>query len=139
MFYAIPAPPAIVIQDDLGGVLADYAIQAGRWKAARQAVAINGTCASACTLYLATPNACVSTSAIVKLHAPFDNRNGHAVAWARDMMMQAYPAPLRRWIRQHGGLTADILTLEGRELTAMFPTCTTATAALPAPVSHERS
>lgn len=126
MPFVIPQPPLIVIADDFGGILADYALQAGRWKASKQSVAITGTCASSCTLYLMAKHTCVTASAKIQLHAAFDRRDGKLVPWATDLLMHAYPPPLRNWVRRHGGLTANVLTLEGHDLTSMFPVCATA-------------
>lgn len=35
----------------------------------------------------------------------------------------AYPAPIRKWIKRHGGLTRAPIFLYGRELWAMYPVC----------------
>jgi hypothetical protein len=34
-----------------------------------------------------------------------------------------YPFEVRRWIDQHGGLTAHMIFLSGRELAAMYRPC----------------
>jgi hypothetical protein len=38
-------------------------------------------------------------------------------------VLQAYPAPVRGWIRRRGGLTSRLLLLRGRELAAIYPVC----------------
>lgn len=35
--------------------------------------------------------------------------------------MQHYPAPVRKWIKAHGGLTRHMIFLKGAELAKMFP------------------
>jgi hypothetical protein len=42
---------------------------------------------------------------------------------ASELVLQAYPAPVRGWIRSRGGLTSRLLVLRGRELAAIYPTC----------------
>jgi hypothetical protein len=37
--------------------------------------------------------------------------------------MQFYPQQIRAWIGRHGGLTPRLITLHGRELSALYPTC----------------
>jgi hypothetical protein len=38
-------------------------------------------------------------------------------------VLDAYPSPVRGWIRRRGGLTSRILLLRGRELAAIYPVC----------------
>jgi hypothetical protein len=38
-------------------------------------------------------------------------------------VLEAYPAAVRGWIRQRGGLTPRLLLLRGRELAAIYPSC----------------
>jgi len=42
---------------------------------------------------------------------------------ASDLVLEAYPAPVRGWIIRRGGLTSRLLLLRGRELTAIYPSC----------------
>ena len=37
--------------------------------------------------------------------------------------IEAYPAPVRGWIRSRGGLSSRLLLLRGRELAAIYPRC----------------
>jgi hypothetical protein len=43
--------------------------------------------------------------------------DGNRILWA------SYPENVRRWIRRRGGLHAQLITLSGAELAAMFPIC----------------
>ena len=38
-------------------------------------------------------------------------------------MLDVYPAELRKWIAQHGGLSSKMLFLYGRELADIVPPC----------------
>lgn len=37
--------------------------------------------------------------------------------------MKFYPVGVRQWITQRGGLTSELLLLQGRELEALVPSC----------------
>jgi hypothetical protein len=39
------------------------------------------------------------------------------------VVAETYPAPIRNWIRRHGGLTRKPIFLRGRALAAMYPLC----------------
>jgi hypothetical protein len=93
-----------------------------------QHVAIDGTCASACTLLLGViphNRICVTPRAVLAFHAAWDlsltgaqtNEPGTKYLWSH------YPTHVRRWIARHGGLRSQTIYLGGRELAAMFPSC----------------
>jgi hypothetical protein len=92
-------------------------------------VVIDGPCLSACTLVLSmVPNnrICVTPRAILGFHAArsVDPRGRmYAEPEASELVLEAYPAPVRGWIRRHGGLTSRLLLLRGRELAAIYPSC----------------
>jgi hypothetical protein len=92
-------------------------------------VVIDGPCLSACTLVLSlVPNdrICVTRRAILGFHAARSiDRRGRTYAEpeASEAVLEAYPAPVRSWIRRRGGLTSRLLLLRGRELTAIYPSC----------------
>jgi hypothetical protein len=37
--------------------------------------------------------------------------------------MEVYPPKVRHWIKRKGGLSRRMIFLQGRELTAFYPTC----------------
>ena len=92
-------------------------------------VVIDGPCLSACTLVLSmVPNnrICVTRRAILGFHAArsMDRRGRlYAEPEASQLVLEAYPSPVRDWIRRHGGLSSRLLLLRGRELTAIYPWC----------------
>jgi hypothetical protein len=94
-----------------------------------QRVVIDGPCLSACTLVLSmVPNSriCVTRRAILGFHAArsIDRRGRmYAEPEASELVLEAYPAPVRSWILRRGGLTSRLLLLRGRELTAIYPSC----------------
>jgi hypothetical protein len=69
---------------------------------------------------------CVTRRAVLGFHAARSvDRRGRTYAEpeASELVMEAYPATVRGWIRRHGGLTSHLLLLRGRELTAIYPSC----------------
>ena len=92
-------------------------------------VVIDGPCLSACTLVLSmVPNdrICVTRRAVLGFHAArsIDRRGKmYAEPEASEVVLEAYPAPVRSWIRRRGGLTSHLLLLRGRELAAIYPSC----------------
>jgi hypothetical protein len=100
-----------------------------RVRASGERVVIDGPCLSACTLVLsAVPNEriCVTRRAVLGFHAARSmDRRGRMSAEpeASDLVLQAYPSPVRNWIRRHGGLSSRLLLLRGRELAAIYPSC----------------
>ena len=92
-------------------------------------VVIDGPCLSACTLVLSMVpgnRICVTRRAILGFHAArsMDRRGRlYAEPEASQLVLEAYPSPVRDWIHRHGGLSSRLLLLRGRELTAMYPPC----------------
>ena len=92
-------------------------------------VIIDGPCFSACTLVLSiVPDnrVCVTPRAVLGFHAArlLDRRGRlHAEPRATRLVLETYPEVVQQWIRRRGGLTARLLLLRGRELTAMVRPC----------------
>jgi len=98
-------------------------------RASGERVVIDGPCLSACTLVLSVVPAdriCVTRRAVLGFHAArsIDRRGRlYAEPEASELVLQAYPAVVRGWIRRRGGLTSRLLLLRGRELAAIYPAC----------------
>jgi hypothetical protein len=92
-------------------------------------VVIDGPCLSACTLVLSlvpSERICVTRRAVLGFHAARSiDRRGRTYPEpeASELVLEAYPAPVRNWISRHGGLTSRLLLLRGRELAAMYRPC----------------
>ena len=92
-------------------------------------VVIDGPCLSACTLVVSMvpeTRICVTRRAILGFHAARSvDRRGRTYAEpeASQLVLQAYPTPVRDWIIRHGGLTSRLLLLRGRELATIYPRC----------------
>ena len=112
-----------------GGQVGPFLDLFERVRASGEIVVIDGPCLSACTLVLSVvPNdhICVTRRAVLGFHAArsIDRRGRlYAEPEASDLVLQAYPAPVRGWISRRGGLTSRLLLLRGRELAAIYPSC----------------
>jgi hypothetical protein len=129
---ALIAPPAqaeIRILGSLGGQVGPFLDLFERVRDSGERVVIDGPCLSACTLVLSmVPNnrLCVTRRAVLGFHAArsIDRRGRlYAEPEASELVLEAYPAPVRSWIRSRGGLTSRLLLLRGRELNAFYPAC----------------
>jgi hypothetical protein len=126
---ALIVPPAQAEVRILGGRVGPFLGLFERVRDSGERVVIDGPCLSACTLVLSlVPNnrICVTRRAVLGFHAARSiDRRGHLYAEpeASELVLEAYPAPVRGWIRQRGGLTSRLLLLRGRELNAFYPAC----------------
>jgi hypothetical protein len=129
---ALAAPPAqadIRILASPGGAVGPFIDLFERVNASGERVVIDGPCLSACTLVLSmVPNnrICVTRRAVLGFHAArsIDTRGRmYAEPEASEVVLEAYPAPVRGWIRRRGGLTSRLLLLRGRDLAAIYPAC----------------
>jgi hypothetical protein len=98
-------------------------------RASGERVVIDGPCLSACTLVLSLvphDRICVTRRAILGFHAARSvDRRGQTYAEpeASQLVLEAYPGPVRDWIVRHGGLTSRLLLLRGRDLAGMYRSC----------------
>jgi hypothetical protein len=126
---ALPAHAEVRILASPGGQVGPFLDLFDRVRASGERVVIDGPCLSACTLVLsAVPNEriCVTRRAVLGFHAArsMDRRGRlYAEPEASELVLQAYPSPVRNWIRRRGGLSSRLLLLRGRELAAIYPSC----------------
>jgi hypothetical protein len=129
VFFLASCAPAFAelrIEASAGGIVGDFVELFNSMRKTGEHVVINGPCLSACTLVLDTiprDRLCVTRRAILGFHAPFNKFGAAAPAGFTRVMADAYPAPIRKWISRHGGLTDKPIFLHGRELTALYPLC----------------
>ena len=125
----LPARAEVRILASPGGQVGPFLDLFERLRDSGERVVIDGPCLSACTLVLSmVPNnrICVTRRAILGFHAARSmGRRGrlYAEPEASEYVLEAYPAPIRDWIRRRGGLTSRLLLLRGRELASIYPTC----------------
>jgi hypothetical protein len=126
---AAPARGEIRILQSPGGQVGSFLDLFEQVRASGERVVIDGPCLSACTLVLSmvpSERICVTHRAVLGFHAArsIDRRGRmYAEPEASAIVLQAYPAGVRNWIRRRGGLTSRLLLLRGRELAALYPTC----------------
>jgi hypothetical protein len=124
-----PAQAELRILASPGGQVGPFLDLFERVRDSGERVVIDGPCLSACTLVLSmVPNnrICVTRRAILGFHgARSMDRRGrlYAEPEASQLVLEAYPSPVRDWILRHGGLTSRLLLLRGRELKAFYPSC----------------
>ena len=125
-----PALADVRIEASPGGEATSFLKYFERLRESGERVVIDGPCFSACTLVfdiVPKSRICVTRRAILGFHAArlVDQRTGEefAAPEATRVVDEAYPPPLRAWIRRHGGLTRRPIFLYGRELATMYPLC----------------
>jgi hypothetical protein len=127
--FAPPADAEVRILSSPGGQVGTFLDLFEGIRQTGERVVIDGPCYSACTLVLAAvPNdhICVTRRAVLGFHGArsVDKRGRfHAEPEASSAVLDAYPEPVRAWIRKHGGLNSRLLLLRGRALTQMYPRC----------------
>ena len=117
------------IIDDQGGQVGKYLQAFAKVRSTGERVIVDGDCLSACTMVLGLvpPNQIgVTPRARFGFHAAsMPNNDGRPVtsALATEALWGIYPASVRRWIIQHGGLTNQMIYMEGRSLDGIVATC----------------
>src|SRR6202165_825294 len=124
---ALPAAQAEVrILASPGGQVGPFLDLFERVRDSGERVVIDGPCLSACTLVLSMvpPNRiCVTRRAILGFHAARSVDPAgrmYAEPEASELVLEAYPSPVRGWIRRRGGVSSRLLLLRGRELAAIY-------------------
>lgn len=126
---ASPALAEVRILASPGGEVGPFLDLFEGVRSSGERVVINGPCLSACTLVLSivpSNRICVTHRAVLGFHAArsIDQRGRiYAEPEASEVVLEAYPPPVRRWIERHGGLSSHLLLLRGRQLAAIYRTC----------------
>jgi len=132
LFLAVSLTSALAevrIEASPGGEASSFIDFFEQLRQSRERVVIDGPCFSACTLVLIIipkSRICVTRRAVFGFHAARAvdqyGREYPAPDVTREVAA-AYPAPIRNWIRRHGGLTGSPIFLSGRELARMYRRC----------------
>jgi hypothetical protein len=124
-----PVQAEVRILSSPGGQVGPFLDLFEEVRASGERVVIDGPCLSACTLVLSmipSERICVTRRAIFGFHAARSiDRRGRTYAEpeASQLVLDAYPTPVRLWIERRGGLTSRLLLLRGRDLAAMYRPC----------------
>jgi hypothetical protein len=125
----MPASAEVRIEASPGGEASSFIEFFEQLRQSRERVVIDGPCFSACTLVLIImprSRICVTQRAVFGFHAAkaIDQYGReYPAAEVTRVVAAAYPAPIRNWIKLHGGLTRAPIFLGGRELAGMYPRC----------------
>src|SRR5438552_3846108 len=128
---ASSASATMRISDDVGGRIGHYVETYSQVRQTGERVVIDGACLSACTLVLGIvprDRICVTRRATLGFHAAWmPGPEGKPVpsAVGTQALWELYPQHVKRWINSRGGLSAKMMFLRGRELSAMYPECRT--------------
>jgi len=118
------------IVNDRGGEVSSYVRKFHELRDSGERVVIDGPCLSACTLLtgiVPRDRVCITSRAVLGFHAAsyYDDTSRSLVPTRQGsrLVMRLYPPEIRSWINRHGGLTPRLMTLRGRELSALYRTC----------------
>jgi hypothetical protein len=109
----------IDVSDDRGGRVADYDSQWAAHARAGATVRIVGPCQSACTVLLGhipRSRICVTPRASFGFHLAH-------LSQATATLWRAYPADIKAWINQHGGLQKDFIWMGAPDVFRFFRKC----------------
>ena len=117
------------IEDDHGGRIGTYMRRFRALRDSGENVVVDGDCVSACTLllgYVPKDRICVTPKARFGFHSAWKpgflgihtfNAAGTAILYSR------YPADIKNWLAQSGGLSGSMIYLSGPDLAAFFNRC----------------
>ena len=123
------ASAAMRIAEDRGGQIGQYLQAFASVRSSGESVIIDGNCLSACTLVLGLvprERICATERARLGFHAAWmPDRDGRPVTspLGTQALWSIYPATVRRWINQHGGLSRKMIFMQGHELNGIVASC----------------
>lgn len=118
-----------LISNDNGGDIITYAQRVAQVRSQPTLVVFNGTCASACTLFLSLSptRTCIMPGASFLFHRAY-GASRDMNQWGSDYMMRQYPQWVQAWIAQRGGLRRDLMRMDYAYASRFMPTCRVASA-----------
>ncbi len=109
----------IDVSDDHGGRVAEYDVTWAKHGRQGTSVRIVGPCQSACTVllrHIPRSRICVTPQASFGFH------QAH-LAQATATLWSGYPADIKAWINQHGGLQKDFIWMKAPDIYRFFKKC----------------
>jgi hypothetical protein len=121
-----PAPAAIVITHNTGGLVDDYFAAARRFTITGQRIEVSGECRSACTILLEVPTICVRPGAVFRWHHAYEQRSGVVRSDITDLMLSHLPSRISARLqgRISVNYTAQASLGYSELLTLGVPACT---------------
>src|SRR5262245_29371075 len=117
------------ISEYRGGQIGRYLEAFASVRSSGERVVVDGNCLSACTLVLGVvprERICATQRARFGFHAAWmPDRDGRPVTspLGTQALWSIYPASVRRWINQHGGLSRKMIFLQGEDLNGIVASC----------------
>src|SRR5215475_2841783 len=117
------------ISEDRGGQIGQYLQAFATVRSSGERVVVDGNCLSACTLVLGLvprERICATDRARFGFHAAWmPDRDGRPVTspLGTQALWSIYPATVRRWINQHGGLSRKMIFMQGNQLSGIVASC----------------
>jgi hypothetical protein len=151
-FGTVPASATVRITGDRGGQIGHYRQTFAAFRSSGERVVVDGDCLSACTLVLGlVPHAqlCVTAHARFGFHSAWmPDSDGHSIisSVGTRALWDIYPTTVQHWISRHGGLSREMIYLQGRDLDGIVPSCAhperqillrSANRHMPHPLRHE--
>ena len=90
-----PGKGPVVIRNDGGGFVVQYAAAVERLASSGRRVEVRGSCRSACTMVLEIPNVCVDRNAEFKWHQAYDKYTGVRDYATTQWMLNRLPTKIR--------------------------------------------
>jgi len=119
--------PTKIVRVDMGGDVGRRGNAVAAMRQRGEWVRIEGTCISACTLYVALEGTCVAPNARLGFHAPgYYGRKAtpERVAFWTKVVADHYPPLLRAWYLSHASTSKAVVSLTAPELIALgVPAC----------------
>ena len=123
------ASATVRIAEDRSGQIGQYLQAFASMRSSGESVVVDGNCLSACTLILGLvprDRICATDRARFGFHAAWmPDRDGRPVTspLGTQALWSIYPASVRRWIIQHGGLSRKMIYLQGSQLNGIVASC----------------
>jgi hypothetical protein len=117
------------IAEDRGGQIGRYLDAFATIRSSGERVVVDGSCLSACTLVLGVvprERICATSRARFGFHAAWmPDRHGSPITspLGTQALWSIYPASVRRWISQHGGLSRKMIFMQGQDLNGIVANC----------------
>jgi hypothetical protein len=123
------ASATMLISEDRGGQIGHYLQTFAVLRSSGERVVVDGDCLSACTLVLGLipqDRICATPRARFGFHAAWmPDIDGRPVTspMGTQALWNIYPGNVRSWINRHGGLSRQMIFMQGRALNGIVASC----------------
>jgi hypothetical protein len=116
---------ARTIKDDWGGLVQAYYERVRAINVRREAVRIDGPCASACTMYLGVKRLCVTQNASFHFHKPWGRATPSQFKRVNDWFYEMWPTWVERWVKANRALASieNFKTMSAAYALKFLPEC----------------